>query len=285
MKREVGKEMKRLILWGTVVTLSLFAVVIGYFMVDVAVTTSRNIEKNKQLAIDQSVLTLQEMARNISNMNTNATVISNLNQEVLGKIAKGQTELLLPLMTDLAIAYYPVDYVSETQNGEVLYYRTPDGAAIDTSTLPAVPASGTYTTLDRLGDQEGFFVSVYYPINIPIPGYENVVSNFVVDRTVEVKQIETYFNQQRNSQLLRLGIVALISFLLFGLLTTLGQRYMVGRFVMRPIDQLNAEAEGIITGTFDGEVKVDQESSFAPIQGLLRSGQKVLRRLDAELGV
>ena len=87
-----------------------------------------------------------------------------------------------------------------------------------------------------------------------------------------------------SKQLLRLGIVSLVSLVIFALLSTLGLRFLVGKFVMEPINELNEEAEGIIAGTFEGEVPYDRDSTFAPIQGLLRSGQKVLKNMDDELG-
>ncbi len=36
----------------------------------------------------------------------------------------------------------------------------------------------------------------------------------------------------------------------------------------------------IVEGTFEGEAEVEEGSAFAALQGLLRSGQRVLRGLD-----
>ncbi len=77
--------------------------------------------------------------------------------------------------------------------------------------------------------------------------------------------------------------MAALSIIIIILLTTLGLRYLVNRYIMRPVNDLNTAAEKIVTGTFEGEVEYDADSSFAPIQGLLRSGHKVLSRMDDEL--
>lgn len=283
MKHRLGNEMRQLIIWATTMTLLLLILVVGYFMIDVAVTSNNNIEKNKQLAIDQSVVTLREMAENIGGMSMGSSFVNYINLDYLAQLAAGGMDKMFPMMTDLAVDFYPIEYVGEVMNGEVLWYQTADGEVIDTSALPAKPQDATYTTFDNLSGKEGFYISVYYPIN-GLPGYSGLETNFIVDRTQEIGQIEEYFTDQRNSQLLRLGIVALVSIILFALLCTLGLRFLVGKFVMGPINELNEEAEGIITGTFEGEVPYDKDSTFAPIQGLLRSGQKVLNKMDNELG-
>jgi hypothetical protein len=49
------------------------------------------------------------------------------------------------------------------------------------------------------------------------------------------------------------------------------------------MEELNRMAEEIANGTFQGEVEVDEKSSFAALQGLLRSGQLVLKRMEKEI--
>lgn len=80
-----------------------------------------------------------------------------------------------------------------------------------------------------------------------------------------------------------MSIAAIIAIILTLLLTTLGLRYFTNKYVARPIEELNRAAEEIAEGTFDGELEVDKDSAYAALQGLLRSGQKVLQKMDEEM--
>ena len=55
MERKTGKEMRGLMVAVSATTLLLVLAVIAYFLIDVIVTTNSNIEKNKDLVIEQSL--------------------------------------------------------------------------------------------------------------------------------------------------------------------------------------------------------------------------------------
>lgn len=110
-----------------------------------------------------------------------------------------------------------------------------------------------------------------------------IYGNLIMDRTEEMAAIEDYFHQQRNGFLVRLFIAAGVAVLFSLFLTTYALRYFTRKYVTRPIEELNREAQEIMEGTFEGEVKVDESSAYAPLQALLRSGQKVLQRMEREL--
>lgn len=105
----------------------------------------------------------------------------------------------------------------------------------------------------------------------------------VVDRTQELADIETYFKDQRNDLILRLSIAAFIAIILTLLLTTICLRYFTRKYVVKPIEKLNRGAEEIAEGAYRGEVEVDEASAYAALQGLLKSGQKVIRQFDDDL--
>lgn len=283
MKIKLGSEMKTLIFWATFITVSLLLLVIAYFMIDVTITTANNIDRNKQLVIDQSVNNLREYSEKISAMGTDLAMFKYFNQDIVSEILKGDWNAVYELVNNLAMKFYPVEYVGVVRDGELVTYNKVDGLEFDPNTLPTQPPEGGYSTMDKMGGREGFFISYFYTLNLKIAGLSNVYINFIVDRTAELKTVESTFEKQRNDLLLRLSIAAALSVFIFLLLTTLGLRYLVNRYIMRPVNDLNTAAEEIVTGTFEGEVEYDADSSFAPIQGLLRSGQKVLSRMDDEL--
>jgi HAMP domain-containing protein len=217
-------------------------------------------------------------------MTNSPRMIGMFNQELMDDILAGNWETFYTFIGDFAVNFYPIEYVGVIRDGEVVYYETQKDYNINTSEMPAqAPEEGDYETLDQLGDEEGFFVSVFYPVDLSIVGLDDFSVSMIVDRTDELAAVDDYFTQQRNDLVLRLSIAAVIAIILSLLLTTFGLRYFTRKYVVNPIEELNRMAEEIADGTFAGEVQVDQGSAYAALQGLLRSGQKVLSRMDEEL--
>jgi len=283
MKGNRGKEMRRLMLAVSLSVLVLVLAIIAYFMVDIIVTTNNNIEHNKELVIEQSVLSLTQIGENISELTKSPAVIGIFNQDIVNKILGGDWQTFYDFMGEFAIPFYPIEYVGVVQNGEVVSYATKGGLVVDPQDMPTEPPEGDYESLDSLGDKEGLFISVFYPVDLNFSGLEDFYVNMIVDRTDELATVEKYFEDQRNDLILRLSIASVIAVILSLLLTTFGLRYFTRKYVVKPIEELNRTAEEIADGTFEGEVQVDEESAYAALQGLLRSGQKVLQHMDQEI--
>lgn len=280
-----GREMRRLAVAVSLSVLCLLLAVIAYYMVDVAVTTDRNMRDNREKVIAESVRTMQDMKSALITGDFSPQYLEIFNQEILKQIAGGDRDVLYRYATQIVLTFYPIDYVAFIAEGEVLKYGARKGMEIDPYELPLEPPEGDYQILDKLGNREGFFVSVFLPVELSKLGLgdEKILMNMVVDRTEEIAQVEKYFRDQRNSLLLRLTIAAVLAVVASLLLTTFGLRYFTRKYVVEPIERLNRQAQEIMEGTFAGEVEIDERSAYAPLQALLRSGQKVLQRLEKEL--
>ena len=283
MKKKTGKEMRNLMLAISLTTMILVVAVIAYFMVNIILTTNDNIEHNKQLVIDQSVLALSDIGENISGITGSTKMIDMFNQDIMEDVLSGDWDTFYAFIGDFAINFYPIEYVGVIRDGEVVSYETTKDYAIDAGDMPSQPPQGDYDTMDSLGDEEGFFISVFYPVDLSMVGLDNFYVNMIVDRTKELATVDDYFSEQRNDLILRLSIASVVAIILTLLLTTLGLRYFTRKYVADPIERLNRMAEEIADGTFTGEVQVDNDSAYAALQGLLSSGQKVLRRMDEEM--
>lgn len=284
MRRKTGKEMRSLILAVSISTLLLVIAIIAYFMVSIIITTNDNIEHNKEKIIEESVRTLNEVSEMATMSNVDANILQLLNMDMVNQIISGESQSFYEVAVQMAIAFYPVDYVSVIHDGEVVHYGNRDDLVENPEGLPTKPPEKGYITLDALGNEEGFFISVFTPIDLALLGMEGeLYLNMIVDRTEELADIEEYFNDQRNDLILQLSIAAVIAIILTLLLTTLGLRYFTNKYVVRPIEELNRAAEEIADGTFDGDLEVDEDSAYAALQGLLRSGQKVLKKMDEEM--
>jgi len=285
MKSKSGNEMRKLVVAVTVTTLLLVLAVIAYFMVDIIVTTNSNIEHNKEKMIEESARSLTEINETLESLLTNPSILKLFNQDNIDKIVVDKDfEVIYDMITVISMAFYPVDYIGIIRGGELVAYDARSGYDIDPADMSTQPPTGDYETLDSLGGEEGFYVSTYVPAELGIVGIdETIYVNMIVDRTAELTEIEDYFEGQRNDLVLRLSIVSAIAIILSLLLTTLGLRYFTRKYVVKPIEDLNHTAEEIMDGSFAGEVQVDESSAYAALQGLLRSGQKVLSRMDDEL--
>jgi len=283
--KKTGKEMRGLMVAVSATTLLLVLAIITYFMVDVIVTTGNNIEKNKQLVVEQTAKSLTEISENIESMLSSPEIIGIFNQDYVNAFLQNRDyDLFNELAARIALGFYPIDYIGIIQGGELVFHDEKASLDVDPSELPVEPYESAYETLDSLGDKEGFFVSAFFPIDLSILGVDEIVYvNMIMDRTAEYKEVSVYFTQQRNDLILRLSIAAAIAVILTLLLTTLGLRYFTRKYVVNPIEELNRTAEEIADGTFTGEVEVNKDSAYAALQGLLRSGQKVLRHMDEEI--
>lgn len=278
MGRKSGKEMRQLALAVSLSVLVLLLAIVAYFMVDVIVTTNGNIENNKERTIEESVRLLYDMSSRMDMTKIGPEALQLFNPQITQQIMGGDFDAMYDYALRVVMLFYPVIYAGVIADGRLMAYDAYSGLTVDPAQLPVTPPQGEYETFSRLGDREGFFVSVFVPINLSAMGLKNIYINLVVDRTKELSQIETYFKDQRNDLILRLSIAAAIAIILSLLLTTLGLRFFTRKYVVKPIEELNRTAEEIAEGTFEGEVEVDEGSAYAALQGLLRSGQKVLRQ-------
>lgn len=283
MKRVYGREMRKLILAVTLMILFLVLGVIAYFMSDVILTTNNNIEKNKQMVLDKTVVTIRDLGKFTDSIASNTRFLETLNQDMLERILQGDIEELHELILQLVSITNPAEYIGILVDGEVVSFLTPSGANVNPSETPAKPPEADYVVVDNLVGEEGYFVSVFYSIDLSSMGFKDFYVNIIVDRTAEIQEIEDYFIDQRNNLITRMSIVAGIAILLTLLITTFGLRYFTNKYVMEPVEKLNRMAQQVADGTYTEDVEVDRDSAYAALQGLLRSGQLILHRMDKEV--
>lgn len=281
MKGKTGKETKKLMLSVTLSVLALLICIIAYFMLDVIVTTNRNMEEDKEKLIAASVSSLRDMKTALTITGVNSKILKLFNPEIVDKILAGNVQMLYEYGVDIALSFYPVDYVGIINGGKLVHYGLRGGMQIDPGEMPVRPPQGDYATHDELFGRKGFFISVFMPLDLSAIGIGDgdIDVNMIVDRTRELAAIEEYFSAQRNNLIIRLSIISATAIVLSILLTTIGLLYLTRRYVVRPIEDLNRTAEEIADGVFTGEVQVDGDSAYAALQGLLRSGQKVLQHM------
>ncbi len=287
MKAVTGQEMRRLMWAVSLMVILMVLAVIAYFMVDITVTYNRNIEDNKEKVVQESVRSIQDFSSiMVLSSGLSPELMQVFNQDLAKEVLSGDLDAFFKVAKPVAISFFPIDYVGFIAEGELVDHAARKGFSVDPAELSTEPPEGGYQVLERLGGTEGFFISAFVPVDLGIVGVgigKSMYANIVVDRSERMADIEAYFRDQRNSLLMRLIIAAVIAVIASLLITTFGLRHFTRKYVVDPIEKINRQAQEIMAGTFQGEVEVEESSAYAALQGLLRSGQKVLQRMDEEL--
>ena len=178
----------------------------------------------------------------------------------------------------------PSAYMAVVQNGAVVDSVSTPGVKVDPNEVPKTPPGGKYQIKDSFGNMKGTLLQVVFPVDLfkfGLKGTFNLV--YIYNLTKQINAVDKYFSNQKRDTIIKLSVTGLIALILFSLLSTFWLRYLVNRYVRKPIDKLNTSAQQLAVGTFEGEVEVDPDSDFAALQGLLRSGQLILRQLDEKM--
>lgn len=283
MGSKSGREMRRLTLSVTVMVMALVVAILAYFLVDVVVTTRRNIRENRELVVRKTAEQMKALGTSFKD----PAVVGKFAQLFDPSLIKDVLErrdfakvVEIALMFTQSLA--PAMYTGVLLDGKVVSVTGQPDVQVGEGFHRSVPEEG-YVLLEEFSGRKGYFVAVNYKVDLGFlqMGNLNIIS--VTDKTSEIKEIDDFFTRQRNSTLLRLAIAAVLALLVAFFITTTGLRHFTRRYITRPVEELNRMAEEIASGTFQGEVVVDKGSSFAALQGLLRSGQLVISKMEKEL--
>ena len=208
-----------------------------------------------------------------------------MNPEIFQALSRGDLGPIYNLIMNISGLASPAEYIGLIKDGKVYDYTVKPGVTIDQKQILTSPPTGNYKTLDSFGNVKGTLIYVFYPIDLSKFGLgPKIYMSSVFDLTRQVKEIDSYFNDQKKDEIVTLIVMGLFTVIVFALYSFFWLRYLIDRFVRKPVADLNTMAEEIAAGTFEGEVAVDPGSDFAALQGLLKSGQLILRKHDEKLG-
>jgi len=286
MKSKPRSEMSKLLWSFTVPILLLVALIIIAFLVYGIVSANNNAKHTKQLLLEQAGTSYTSMGENFRSLSRlSPELIKQFNPEIMKAVIGGDSAPLYGLTKNLTTIVTPAEYVAIIKDGNIIDSANPSGATVDQSKLPTSSPSKGYVVLDSFGGKTGTYMVTFTSVDMSklgLPGKFSVASVF--DMTSQVKKVDDYFQNQKHDTVIGLIIAGIIALILFGLLSTFWLRYLINKYIRRPVDELNTMAQEIAAGTYEGEVVVDESSDFAALRGLLRSGQLILRKFDEKMG-
>ena len=178
-------------------------------------------------------------------------------------------------LRNLLKASYDAEYVVYAFDQKPVY------STEGTTDLPGLPEEYTegYTILHDLDGEEGTYIALCKKTDYPIYP-EDQYAYSVMDITDQADAINQLYEDSLSQLLVSQLIVALILLVLSALLAAFGIGWAVQRFVAAPVRELDELSGKVMDGSLEVDVVVDEGSSFADIQRLLRQAQELLRQMD-----
>jgi hypothetical protein len=285
MKLKPKSEMNKLLWSFTIPVLLLVALIVVAYLVYGIVNADNNAKHTKKLIIKQAVQSYGRFGENFKNMSSfSPELVEEFNPNIVASIFQGDPVPLHNLAKNLMTIVSPAEYVAVIEDGKIIDSYSPSGKEVDPKGLRTSEPKTGYVMLDVFNNKKGDFLNLFVTVDLTKIGLKaKFAVSSVIDLTDQLKGIDEYFQDQKQDTIINLIIAGIIALILFGLLSTFWLRYLINKYIRRPVDELNTMAQDIAAGTYQGEVVIDENSDFAALQGLLKSGQLILRKFDEKM--
>jgi len=279
MKKRGGHEMRKFLLYVSALVVVLIVAVIIYTTIDSINRINQEAEREKQSVQEALVSYLAVSAEASAGLARDPIISRVFSEEMTSSFARGDMSMISQFLAAILRPLYDAEYTAVVVDGEVAAASVAKG--LDFGDFPTrMPGEGdevTYEVLDSLGGMEGYYISFYRPFTMP--GVDGFL-NFVVDRTEQIEAIDAKYDQERSDLITRQIIIGVVAILAALLLTLLGVRVLTRRYITGPIEELADTSHRLIEGTFDGEIKVVEDSDYVDIQRLLQSGKVLIEKME-----
>ncbi len=292
-----GREMRRFLTIVSVGVVVLVTAIVALIMLDSlrALDNSRK-QSEEQVLEDAGSIAALSTSRIVGGdvASPTANVVKYLDPNLLAKVFAGDPAPIYDLLLNLFGPLYGSMASVITVNGDVVGTALPAGITAENFPPPVPPGvdpqyqaqTGSLVQLqfiDNLGDKHGHFVSWAIGVKMtPVAGKPIAIVQYIFDRTDVIDSIQASYRQEKSNLITRdlaIGGAVLLASLLIVLF---GMRYIARKYIIGPIGLVSATAQGIMDGTFTGEVKVDHGSDYAALQSAT-SDMIERRRAEAEL--
>lgn len=277
-----GHEMRKYLISVSILVVFIIVALVAYNTVVSIQRIDDDMETEKQRVVEQLVDYFNTTMEKVVAVSGGGQEMEEIFNPALTESDDPAAQLkLLQALADIQRATYAADYLVYVSGGMVLVSSVEEGLDIDD--FPTRMAEGDYEILDELGGREGTFISVYSEAELS-PLQDEFV-NFAVDRTEQMQAIDDFYSDKRSDLITRQVVVGVVAVAIALLLTTLGVYFLTRRYITGPIEELAEASHRMMEGTFEGEVEIVEESDYADIQRLLKSGKVLIDRMsDLEEG-
>jgi HAMP domain-containing protein len=131
--------------------------------------------------------------------------------------------------------------------------------------------------LDLEGAQLVIFTHTPSPF---LPDYD-VVNISIIPMQEKIDSINAFYDSERNSISLTLGLVVLVSIIVVALITFFLLNYLIHKRITEPVDELAAAAEQVMQGNLDVEITVHEGGDFEGLERAFREMVESFRKYIA----
>ncbi len=279
MKEHSGHEMRKFLLFVSLLVVVLIVVVILYTTFDSISRINQEAEREKEGVVGALVSYLAVSAEASAGLARDPIISRVFSEEMTASFAQGDMSMISEFLAAILRPLYDAEYTVVVLDGEPVAASVKKG--LDFDEFPsAVPGEGdevTYEVLDSFNGIDGYYISFYRPFSIPgVNGF----LNFMVDRSEQIQAIDAKYEDEKSDLITRQITIGIVAVVIAALLTTLGVYFLTRRYITAPIEKLAADSHNIMEGTFEGEVKVVEDSDYADIQRLLQSGKVLMEKME-----
>ncbi len=279
-----GREMRRFLTIVSLIVGTLIIAVVAVSTLSSIGTLQRNRQKAKDQVINQSLafggLSMEQMPIPWVGQPPDrvAKAVAYFDPAKVAAVGAGDSAVLYGVVVDFFGLLYGINAQLITLDSQVMAGYFPEG--VSEEDFPPPIEGQSYQVVDHFGAQQGHFIAWYIPMTVK-PDLHPMIT-WIIDRTTEFDQIESSFISDRNSLVVRQLIIGGAALLLAFLVIIFIFRYLAKRYIIGPIAAISTTAQGIMNGTFTGEVVVDSRSDYAALQSAT-SDMIERRRAEAEL--
>ena len=240
---------------------------VDYLITDYAESASEAYDHLSQLFADLAAATLppfdpEEPTRALREKLITPTVVY-YNEWMKRMIDEGFMELDLMFAAALPSPLVP----------EPLVFTSSDESLVYTWEIPGY-------ILEAVEDDKSY---LYLPAGIPELGmndetlvYMKATSGFdsvyvaIAPFHDKVATINEFYDRQKRNSAVSMALIMLISAIVLSLLSFFGLRYLIHKYITRPIDELSAVADKLMEGDLDVEIEIQEGEEFEGLKYAFR---------------
>ncbi len=278
MRRGKAHELRKFLICTSVLVIILLVIGVIYNILESKTRLDREEKTEKQRVVDQLSRYVMDSFAATMKVGEEPQSIQGLDVQFILEAGKGNYVPVMQFISKFFRGLYNLEYVAFVKDGVVIAENTREGLAFPSEDVPKNFPQQDYQLLTRLGDRNGYFISMC--VKTPLPGQESEqFANLVLDRTQQIEEIDSYYQEEKDKSFNRQLVVGIIIILIATMISTLGVFLLSRYFITGPIHEITRISHQIMEGTFQGEIKVNRESDFAQLQGLLQSGKLIMGKL------
>jgi hypothetical protein len=273
-------EMRRFLVLVSVLVVLLVIGVIAFTTWDSVSRINDAAEREKGNVVQSQLDFYMESSEASSSLQMDPVIVASLNPSMMECFGQGDITPMLDFLTAIIRPMYTAEYVIYVYEGDVESSSVDEDISVSElpTSMPGEADEIHYEILDEFSGEEGYFISIYRPFNMP--GMQGAFMNFLIDRTEEIEAIDAVYDEERSDLITRQIIIGIIAIVIALLITTFGVYYLTKRYITGPIEAIADTSHQIMEGTYEGEVEVDEESDYADLQRLLQSGKRILDKMN-----